>query len=77
MFYLTPLHFAVRHNKIEIIKLLLNHDNIDLNAVDSVFHSTFIKFFFRIYGKKPVELTDKEEIIQLFNEKLQEEEEEK
>lgn len=33
--------------------------------------------FFRIYGKKPVELTDKEEIIQLFNEKLQEEEEEK
>lgn len=32
IFYYTPLHFAVKKNYIEIVKLLLSMPNIDVNV---------------------------------------------
>lgn len=52
----TPLHLAVLMKNIEIIKLLLNHDGIDINAVNKD-------------GKKPIDYTDDDEIKKLINEK--------
>lgn len=50
----TPLHLAVVKGNIDIIELLLSHKNIDVNITDK-------------QGRKPIELTHKEEIISLFN----------
>lgn len=50
----TPaLHIAVRNKDEEIIKLLLNHKGIDVNAVDS-------------NGKKPFDLANDMSIKKLF-----------
>lgn len=38
---MTPLHIAVMHGKIDIIKLLLSHKNIDINAKDDVLYYFF------------------------------------
>lgn len=46
--HLTPLHLAVSHDQIEIIKLLLDRDDIDVNAVDSISNNFFIKFLYEI-----------------------------
>lgn len=35
--YVTPLHIAVVDKNIEIIKVLLSHPNIDVNAVNEIF----------------------------------------
>ena len=48
----SPLHLAVKN--IDIIKILLNQKNIDLDAEDNE-------------GRTPIELTNNEQIIKLFN----------
>ena len=50
----TALHNAVSKGNIDITKLLLSNKNIDINATDK-------------QGKKPIELTNNEEIKSLFN----------
>lgn len=48
------LHLAVEKGDISIIKKLLSYKGIDVNIKDSL-------------GKKPIEYTNDEQIIQLFN----------
>ncbi|KAK8860425.1 LON peptidase N-terminal domain and RING finger protein 2 [Tritrichomonas musculus] len=50
----TALHNAVSKGNIDIIKILLGNKNIDVNVTDK-------------QGRKPVELTDNDEIKALFN----------
>lgn len=38
---MTPLHIAVMHGKMNIIKLLLSHKNIDINAKDDILYYFF------------------------------------
>ena len=52
----TALHFAVENSSKDIIKILLADDRIDVNVENE-------------QGKKPIECTTKNEIIQLFNQK--------
>lgn len=33
----TPLHLAIKRKNIEIIKLLLNHKDININLKDDIF----------------------------------------
>lgn len=33
---MSPLHYAVSHSQMEILKLLLDHKGIDINAVDDI-----------------------------------------
>ncbi|KAK8839044.1 hypothetical protein M9Y10_032510 [Tritrichomonas musculus] len=50
----TALHNAVSKGNLDIIKLLLGNKSIDINIVDK-------------QGKKPIELSNKKEVISLFN----------
>ena len=38
-FHRTPLHLAVLLSRIDIIQLLLEHDGIDINAIDDIFYN--------------------------------------
>lgn len=49
----TALHNAVRKGNVDIIKLLLGNKNVDVNVIDK-------------QGRKPIELTKNEEIINAF-----------
>ena len=49
----TALHNAVRKGNVDIIKLLLGNKNVDVNVIDK-------------QGRKPIELTKNEEIINVF-----------
>ena len=50
----TALHIACQYNRVEFVKLLLKHPNIDINPTNWV-------------DKKPIDLTDNEEIKSLLN----------
>ena len=54
MFYKTALHLAVEIRNIEIIKLLLEHDNIDTDVKNK-------------FGKKPCDYTSNNKIKQMLN----------
>ena len=49
----TALHNAVRKGNVDIIKLLLGNKNVDVDVIDK-------------QGRKPIELTKNEEIINVF-----------
>ena len=53
----TPLHYAIKKNNIEIIKLLLEHSEIDVNIKSNIFQIIFyihdiwlIKFNYTYYS---------------------------
>lgn len=38
----TPLHFAVEKKKIDVVRLLLSNDRVNVNCKDFVFESSFL-----------------------------------
>lgn len=52
VYYLTPLHLAVKSSKIEIVKLLLSHKDLDIHSVNE-------------NGDEPIDLATNNEIIAL------------
>lgn len=50
----APLHIACMYNRVEIVKLLLKHPDIDVNILNWK-------------GERPVNLTDNQEIKKLFD----------
>ena len=41
-FHWTPLHFAVEQRKIDVVKLLLSNDRVNVNCKDFVFESSLL-----------------------------------
>lgn len=70
--YWTPLHIACFNNDVDIVKILLSCDLIDISAVNNdflvwVFYREFLSSFF-VY-KTPLDLASKDEVKNLFAQK--------
>ena len=70
------MHLAVEKNNVEIVKLLLKHENIDISIKDDIQYNKikssfcyfyFNDFFFDNFWRKPIDCALNEEIKQLFN----------
>ena len=68
----SPLAIAVKKGYYEMVQILLNIDDIDINAIDNIPIKKILSFFF--YGfmkkclcKKPSDYAKKPEIKDLFN----------
>lgn len=70
--YKTALHIAASLGMIDIIRLLLQHNQINVNATDEIFKYksneviSDISWFFIFFWKKPVDLCKNEEVKALF-----------